>query len=170
MVEDEQTIAESIATRLRAEGFAVELAVRLRPDVVLLDLHMPGVGGLAALPHVQQVSGLGLMVAVEFTAPDGSPDTATAVKAHAAAAVVVGQHEVAGLGEHEVAGGADLVVVGEGLDGGVAFGEVRPERLHDELDAAVLAVAHEIARLLVVFLRLGPRGLIEQLVPSAHHH
>jgi 4-aminobutyrate aminotransferase len=26
------------------------------------------------------------MVAVEFTAPDGSPDTATAVRAHAAAA------------------------------------------------------------------------------------
>jgi 4-aminobutyrate aminotransferase len=35
---------------------------------------------------VGDVRGLGLMVAVEFTAPDGSPDTATAVKAHAAAA------------------------------------------------------------------------------------
>ena len=40
----------------------------------------------ADVKQVGDVRGLGLMVAVEFTAPDGSPDTATAVKAHAAAA------------------------------------------------------------------------------------
>ncbi|MFC5950817.1 aspartate aminotransferase family protein [Pseudonocardia lutea] len=43
-------------------------------------------GASADVKQVGDVRGLGMMVAVEFTAPDGSPDAATAVKAHAAAA------------------------------------------------------------------------------------
>ena len=40
----------------------------------------------ADVPVVGDVRGLGLMVGIEFTAPDGTPDAATAVRAHAAAA------------------------------------------------------------------------------------
>jgi two-component system response regulator DesR len=35
---------------------AVEIAGRLRPDVMLLDLSMPGVGGLEALPRIRAAS------------------------------------------------------------------------------------------------------------------
>ena len=56
VVEDERTIAEAVAVRLRAEGFvvdiagdgpgAVETARRTRPDAVVLDVMLPGFDGL----------------------------------------------------------------------------------------------------------------------------
>ena len=56
VVEDEPTIAESVAARLRAEGFAVEVAGdgpgavaaarRTQPDAVVLDVMLPDGSGL----------------------------------------------------------------------------------------------------------------------------
>ncbi|WP_436775509.1 response regulator transcription factor [Yinghuangia sp. YIM S09857] len=56
VVEDEPTIAEAVAARLRAEGFrtavatdgpaAVALAEQTRPDMVVLDVMLPGLDGL----------------------------------------------------------------------------------------------------------------------------
>jgi CheY-like chemotaxis protein len=64
VVEDEITIASSIAKRLRAEGYRVEVAHdgpsgvalcrRLHPDLVILDLMLPGMDGLEACRRVQQ--------------------------------------------------------------------------------------------------------------------
>ncbi len=63
IIEDEELIAESLATRLRAEGFTVdvaddgpggvELCRKLRPDLVLLDLMLPGFDGIEACRRIQ---------------------------------------------------------------------------------------------------------------------
>jgi DNA-binding response OmpR family regulator len=63
VVEDELTIAESVAARLRAEGFevdlahdgpsAVALAKQTMPDLVVLDLMLPGFDGLEVCRRVQ---------------------------------------------------------------------------------------------------------------------
>ena len=63
VVEDERTIAEPIAARLRAEGFAVDVvhdgpsavqAARTgRPDLVILDIMLPGFDGLEVCRRVQ---------------------------------------------------------------------------------------------------------------------
>ncbi|MCK2245347.1 MULTISPECIES: response regulator transcription factor [unclassified Crossiella] len=63
VVEDELTIASSIAVRLRAEGFAVELAhdgpaavakaAELDPDLVVLDIMLPGFDGLEVCRRIQ---------------------------------------------------------------------------------------------------------------------
>ena len=64
MVDDEATIAGAIADRLRAEGYevsvagdgpsAVALCERVRPDLVVLDLMLPGFDGLEVCRQVQR--------------------------------------------------------------------------------------------------------------------
>jgi DNA-binding response OmpR family regulator len=64
VIEDEQVIAAAVAARLRAEGFAVEIAHdgpagvalcdRVRPDLVVLDLMLPGLDGLEVCRRVQR--------------------------------------------------------------------------------------------------------------------
>jgi DNA-binding response OmpR family regulator len=63
VVEDERTIAESVAARLRAEGFAVDLAYdgpgavaraqAFKPDLVVLDVMLPGFDGLEVCRRIQ---------------------------------------------------------------------------------------------------------------------
>ncbi|HEX6687012.1 MAG TPA: response regulator transcription factor [Candidatus Limnocylindrales bacterium] len=63
VVEDDPTIAGSVIARLRAEGFvvehagtgpaAVELANRTKPDLIVLDLMLPGFDGLEVCRRVQ---------------------------------------------------------------------------------------------------------------------
>jgi DNA-binding response OmpR family regulator len=64
VIEDEEVIANAVAARLRAEGFAVEVAgdglagvelcARLRPDLVILDLMLPELDGLEVCRRVQR--------------------------------------------------------------------------------------------------------------------
>jgi DNA-binding response OmpR family regulator len=63
VVEDELTIAEAVAARLRAEGFAVDLAhdgpsavttfEATEPDLVVLDVMLPGFDGLEVCRRIQ---------------------------------------------------------------------------------------------------------------------
>ena len=63
VVEDEDAIAQAIASRLRAEGFRVELVgdgiaavqtcSQLTPDLVVLDLMLPGLDGLEVCRRIQ---------------------------------------------------------------------------------------------------------------------
>jgi DNA-binding response OmpR family regulator len=63
VVDDEPTIAESVAVRLRAEGFAVDVAhdgpgavdaaEATEPDLVVLDLMLPGFDGLEVCRRIQ---------------------------------------------------------------------------------------------------------------------
>ncbi|GGS56362.1 MULTISPECIES: response regulator transcription factor [Actinokineospora] len=63
VVEDEKTIAESVAARLRAEGFTVEVASdgpsgvaaaqANPPDLIVLDVMLPGFDGLEVCRRVQ---------------------------------------------------------------------------------------------------------------------
>ncbi len=64
VVEDEASIADAVATRLRSEGFAVAIAAdgpsgieqcrSLRPDLVVLDLMLPGLDGLEVCREIQR--------------------------------------------------------------------------------------------------------------------
>jgi DNA-binding response OmpR family regulator len=64
VVEDEVPIADAVAARLRSEGFdvdvahdgpsGVELVQRRQPDLVVLDLMLPGFDGLEVCRRIQQ--------------------------------------------------------------------------------------------------------------------
>src|SRR5687767_1891733 len=83
VVEDERAIADALAARLRAEGFAVETAAdgpsgvevcrRLRPDVVVLDVMLPGFDGLEVCRRIQAEPGWSGMVLM-LTARDAETD------------------------------------------------------------------------------------------------
>jgi DNA-binding NarL/FixJ family response regulator len=67
IVDDHPITRDALAALLGQHGFsvvgeasegeeAIELARRLRPQIVLLDLSMPGLGGLAALPRLREAA------------------------------------------------------------------------------------------------------------------
>jgi DNA-binding response OmpR family regulator len=81
VIEDEATIADSVAARLRAEGFEVETAAdghegvelcrRFRPDLVVLDLMLPGIDGLEVCRRIQRDRELPVLM---LTARDSETD------------------------------------------------------------------------------------------------
>jgi DNA-binding response OmpR family regulator len=78
VVEDEAVIAAAIEARLRAEGFDVEVAQdgpsgvalceRVRPDLVVLDVMLPGMDGLEVCRRVQREGRRGPIPVLMLTA------------------------------------------------------------------------------------------------------
>lgn len=87
VVEDDITIAESVAARLRAEGFEVSVAhdgpsgvaqaATFLPDLVVLDVMLPGFDGLEVCRRIQASRSVPvLMLTARGTRPtcwSGSP-------------------------------------------------------------------------------------------------
>ncbi|RSM41529.1 DNA-binding response regulator [Actinoplanes sp. ATCC 53533] len=81
VVEDERTIAEAVAARLRAEGFEVEVAGdgpsavdaarRIQPDVIVLDVMLPGFDGLEVCRRIHAERGVPVLM---LTARDDETD------------------------------------------------------------------------------------------------
>ena len=81
VIEDEAAIAASVAARLRAEGFEVEvsgdgiggleLCRRFRPDLVVLDLMLPGLDGLEVCRRIQRDRAVPVLM---LTARDSETD------------------------------------------------------------------------------------------------
>jgi len=81
VVEDERTIAEAVAARLRAEGFEVEVAGdgpsavdaarRFQPDAIVLDVMLPGFDGLEVCRRIQAERGVPVLM---LTARDDETD------------------------------------------------------------------------------------------------
>jgi DNA-binding response OmpR family regulator len=81
VIEDEATIAASVAARLRAEGFevetagdgvaGVELCRRFAPDLVVLDLMLPGLDGLEVCRRIQRDRAVPVLM---LTARDSEAD------------------------------------------------------------------------------------------------
>src|SRR5690349_23285421 len=81
VVEDEATIAASVAARLRSEGFEVEIARdggaavdlcrQYRPDLVVLDLMLPGIDGLEVCRRIQRERHIPVLM---LTARDSETD------------------------------------------------------------------------------------------------
>ena len=81
VVEDERTIADAVAARLRAEGFAVEVAGdgpaaveaarNVQPDVIVLDVMLPGFDGLEVCRRIQAERPVSILM---LTARDDETD------------------------------------------------------------------------------------------------
>ena len=81
VIEDEASIAAAVASRLRSEGYEVEIAgdgpggvalcERFRPDLVVLDLMLPGLDGIEVCKQIQRDRPLPVLM---LTARDSETD------------------------------------------------------------------------------------------------
>jgi signal transduction histidine kinase/DNA-binding response OmpR family regulator len=87
VVDDEPTVLEALEALLKREGHdvlrardgegALKRAQADRPDIVLLDLHLPDLGGLEVVTRLRQIPGLEAVSVIAFSGKFVSPEERT---------------------------------------------------------------------------------------------
>ena len=93
VVEDEDSFVEALTVGLRREGFRVQVAQdgaealdvfdAVRPDLVLLDVRMPGIDGYTVCARIRADASLAAVRVIIVTANYGSADVQAARRAGA---------------------------------------------------------------------------------------
>lgn len=177
IVDDHPLTREALAALLEQEGFevagtagdgeeAIAQARERRPDLVLLDLAMPGMDGLTALPAIRERAPEAEVVVL--TASDAEESLLAAIGAGASGYLLKTEPP------HRIASFLDGVVRGEAaLSGGVARRLLervreggRPAGIPDWI--AQRLSAREVEVLLLLEERLGTDEIAERLFISEH--
>ncbi|MDH3584334.1 MAG: response regulator [Phycisphaerae bacterium] len=97
IADDDPDVLKKLAVWLRTEGHdvtvahdgyqAVEFARRSRPDLMILDIHMPGGDGFSVQDRTERLAGLEYIPVIYLT-HDRSSSTAELVEQHGAVAVL----------------------------------------------------------------------------------
>jgi DNA-binding NarL/FixJ family response regulator len=178
IVDDHPLTREALSSLLEAHGFdvlgaasdgveAIAMVGRLRPDVVLLDLSMPGLDGLSALPRLREAAPEAEVVVL--TASGTEENLLAAIRAGAAGYLLKTEPP------ERIAAFLDGVVNGEAaLSGSVArrlleqvrVGKGRGAGVPDSV-AEVLS-ARELEVLLLLDEHLGTDEIAKRLFISEH--
>lgn len=177
IVDDHPLTRDALSALLGREGFdvvgtavsgeeAVELAAAIQPDLVLLDLSMPGMDGLAALPAIRERAPESEVVVL--TASDAEESLLAAIRGGAAGYLLKTESP------QQIATFLRGVARGEAaLSGGVARrllervrDDGRPSGVPDSI--ARLLSARELEVLLLLDARLGTGEIAERLFISEH--
>ena len=176
IADDHSLFREGLHSLLEARGIevvaeaqdgneAVELAHLYRPDIVLMDVQMPGMGGLAATRHISaELPGVKVVV---LTASEDDADLLEAVRSGAQGYLLknLKAHQVSDLLEGVMRGEPALT---PGLAGKL-LGELArpPSTQHRQSPEALSEREHEILELMVEGVT-STRELAQALVVSEH--
>jgi DNA-binding NarL/FixJ family response regulator len=178
IVDDHPLTREALSSLLRAHGFdvigcasdgeeAIGAAARLRPDLILLDLSMPGLDGLSALPRLRDAAPESEVVVL--TASGTEENLLSAIRAGAAGYLLKTEPP------ERIAAFLDGVVDGEAaLSGQIArrlleqvrHGNGRNSGVPDAIASALSA--RELEVLLLLDEHLGTDEIAHRLFISEH--
>jgi DNA-binding NarL/FixJ family response regulator len=177
IVDDHPLTREALSSLLGREGFdvvgtavsgqeAIECAEAVQPDLVLLDLTMPGMDGLTALPAIRERSPRSEVVVL--TASDAEEALLAAIGGGASGYLLKTEppHQIAAFlrgvarGEAALSGGIARRLLERVREGGKPTGV--PESITQTLSA------REVEVLLLLDERLGTDEIAERLFISEH--
>jgi two-component system nitrate/nitrite response regulator NarL len=177
IVDDHPITRDALAALLGQHGFsvvgeagdgkeAIELARRLRPEIVLLDLSMPGLGGLEALPRLREAAPETEVVVL--TASGTEENLLAAIRGGAAGYLLKSEppERIAeflrgvGQGEAALSGAVARRLLEQVRDGG------GPGGVPDEIARSLSA--REVEVLLLLDERLGTDEIAARLYISEH--
>jgi DNA-binding NarL/FixJ family response regulator len=178
VVDDHPLTREALSSLLRQHGFdvageaddgltAIEAAEELRPDLILLDLSMPGMDGLAALPRLRAAAPACEIVVL--TASETEENLLAAIRAGAAGYLLKSEppERIADFLRGVAHGEAALSgLVARTLMDEVRNGTSRAHSVPDEV-ASVLS-ARELEVLLLLDEHLGTDEIARRLFISEH--
>ena len=177
IVDDHPLTREALSSLLRAHGFdvigsasdgedAIVQAARLQPDLVVLDLSMPGLDGLSALPRLREAAPASEVVVL--TASGTEENLLAAIRAGAAGYLLKTEPP------ERIASFLDRVIEGEAaLSGSVARRLLEQVRHGDgrggvpDSIASALS-ARELEVLLLLDTHLGTDEIAKRLFISEH--